>query len=115
MCACGSPLGVLVLVDEYVGVVFQDRFDSLWIARGMRGRGKRQAPFRRVHDRLVQISLTLFCNPASAMPFIWPFIFGAICPKSVGPNTIAKFCTDIAFSDSCWTILDEKGQDMARR
>lgn len=32
MCAghVRDPLGLLVLVDEYVRVVFQDRFDSLY-------------------------------------------------------------------------------------
>lgn len=55
---------------------------------------------------------TLFWKDASAMdgtPFICPLAPDAgiamLCPKSVGPNTIAIFWIDIAFCASCCMIL----------
>lgn len=103
-----DPLGLFVLVDEYVGVVLQNGLNSLheshaghaWVGEGR--------PFSFTHDRPIRIWLTLFCNPASAIPFSWPLMFGASCPKSVGPKTMAIFCTDIAFSDSCWATLQKR-------
>lgn len=103
-----DPLGLLFLIDEYVGVVFQDRLDSLHESHARHAWVGKRHSFRFTHDRPIRISLTLFCSPASAMPFSCPFMFGATCPKSVGPKTMARFCTDIAFSDSCWTTLDKK-------
>jgi hypothetical protein len=35
-----------------------------------------------------------------------------ICPNSVGPNTIAKFCTDIELTASCWLMLQRRYHEL---